>query len=73
MIGSLRGTLLDRDPVGSELLVEVGGVGHRVQVTPELSTRLGAPGAEVFVHVHHHQREDAETLYGFATANELRI
>ncbi len=73
MIGSLRGTLLDRDHVGSELLIEVGGLGHRVQVTPELSTRVGAPGDEVFVHVHHHQREDAQVLYGFATIDERRV
>ena len=36
MIGSLRGTLLDRD--GPELLVEVGGIGYRVQVTPATVT-----------------------------------
>ena len=31
---------------------------------------LGEPGAEVFVHVHHHVREDAQTLYGFPTRDE---
>lgn len=68
MIGSLRGTLLDRAP--GELLVEVGGIGYRVTVTPGTSVSLGDVGDEVFVHVHHHVREDAVTLYGFATRDE---
>lgn len=65
MIGSLRGTLLDRSTAG-EVLIEVGGVGHRVQAGPATVGRLGDLGAEVFVWIHHHVREDADTLYGFA-------
>ena len=68
MIGSLRGTLLDRGP--GEVLVEVGGIGYRVTVTPGTSVALGEVGDEVFVHVHNHVREDAVTLYGFATRDE---
>jgi holliday junction DNA helicase RuvA len=69
MIGSLRGTLLDRWGTG-EVLIEVAGVGYRVTVTPTTVVELGDPGAEVFVHVHHHLREDAQTLYGFLTRDE---
>ncbi len=69
MIGSLRGTLLDRDPAG-EALIEVGGVGYRVQLSPSGLVALGESGREVFVHVHHHVREDAHTLYGFVTRDE---
>ncbi len=64
MIGSLRGILLDRSPRG-EVLVEVGGVGYRVQVSPGapgLPAELGAP---LFLHVHTHVRDDAIILYGF--------
>jgi Holliday junction DNA helicase RuvA len=32
--------------------------------------QLADGGAEVFLHVHHHRREDAETLYGFLTRDE---
>lgn len=71
MIGSLRGTLLDR--AGSELLVEVGGLGYRVQTTPATAVTVGEVGGEVFVHVHHAVREDAQTLYGFPTADERRV
>jgi Holliday junction DNA helicase RuvA len=68
MIGSLRGTLLDRTL--DEVLIEVAGVGYRVTVAPATVVELGDLGAEVFVHVHHHQREDAQTLYGFRTRDE---
>ena len=69
MIGSLRGTLLDRSLTG-EILIEVGGVGYRVQAGPATSARLGDLGDEVFAWVHHHVREDADTLYGFASKDE---
>jgi len=73
MIGSLRGQLVDRSPDGSELLIEVGGVGYRVVVSPAASARAGSIGDDVFVHVHHQQREDAQILYGFTTIDERRI
>jgi Holliday junction DNA helicase RuvA len=69
VIGSLRGTMLERWPTG-EVLVEVGGIGYRVTITASTALEIGEPGNEVFLHIHHHQREDAETLYGFPTADE---
>jgi holliday junction DNA helicase RuvA len=69
MIGSLRGILLDRSAKG-EVLVEVGGVGYRVQVTPSALAALGDLGGPVFLHVHTHVREDAFVLYGFPTSDE---
>ena len=72
MIGSLRGRLLDRGHDG-ELLIEVGGLGYRVQVTPSTSVTIGEIDGEVFVHTHHAVREDSETLYGFATIAERRV
>jgi len=72
VIGSLRGRLLDRSPDG-ELLVEVGGVGYRVAVTPSTVVAVGEIDGEVFVHTHHAVREDSETLYGFATIHERRV
>ena len=72
MIGSLRGRLLDRHHDG-ELLVEVTGLGYRVQVTPSTSVTVGDLDDEVFIHVHHAVREDSETLYGFATLDERRV
>lgn len=68
MIGSLRGRLLDRG--ADEVLVEVAGVGYRVITSPTTAVSLGELGSEVFVWVHHHVREEAETLYGFASREE---
>ena len=69
MIGSLRGLLLDRTTKG-EVLVEVAGVGYRVQVPTSAHGVLGELGAPVFLHVHTHVREDALVLYGFPSADE---
>ena len=71
MIGSLRGTLLDRHV--TELLVEVGGLGYRVQVTPATAAGAGDVGDVTFLHVHQQVREDAQTLYGFTTIEDRRV
>ncbi|HNI35790.1 MAG TPA: Holliday junction branch migration protein RuvA [Microthrixaceae bacterium] len=68
MIGSLRGTLLDRS--GTDITIEVGGMGYRLSTTPATSGALGAEGSEVFVWVHHQIREDAQALYAFASREE---
>ncbi len=69
VIGSLRGILLDRNAKG-EVLVEVGGVGYRVQVPTSAHSVMGELGSPVFLHVHTHVREDALVLYGFPSADE---
>ncbi len=69
MIGSLRGTLLERHQL-NEVLVEVAGIGYRVTVSPSTVVELGEPGTEVFLYIHHHLREDAQTLFGFRTRDE---
>ncbi len=73
MIGSLRGTLLDRrarSAGGVEVLVEVGGVGYRTVVPAGPAGSLGPVGSQVFLHVHTHVREDAIVLYGFPSREE---
>lgn len=69
MIGSLRGTLVDRSPRG-EVVVEVGGVGYRATVAPSTLATLGEPGGTVVLHTHLHVREDALALFGFPTRDE---
>lgn len=68
MIGSLRGTVLDRLD-GSAVLLEVGGVGYVVTVTPRALAEL-EPASTAFLYVHHHIREDAQTLFGFRQRDE---
>ena len=71
MIGSLRGVLLSRSP-DAELVVEVSGVGYRVQAAPRTAAAAGEVGSAVFVHVCHIVRDDSQTLYGFSTLDERR-
>lgn len=71
MIGSLRGELLDSS--ADELLVEVAGTGYRIQATPATIREVGEVGGTVFLHVHHHRREDAEQLFGFTSIDERRV
>jgi Holliday junction DNA helicase RuvA len=68
MIGSLRGAVLERLTDGS-VLIEVGGVGYLVHVSARVLGEL-EPGTTVFLYVHHHIREDAQTLYGFASRDD---
>lgn len=68
MIGSLRGSVLERTN-DTSVLVEVAGVGYVVTVTPRTLAEL-EPGSPVFLYVHHHIREDAQTLYGFRQRDE---
>ncbi|MEI8238919.1 MAG: Holliday junction branch migration protein RuvA [Actinomycetota bacterium] len=68
MIGSLRGSVLERTD-DATVLVEVGGVGYLVSVTPRTLAEL-EPGTSAFLHVHHHIREDAQQLFGFLHRDE---
>jgi Holliday junction DNA helicase RuvA len=68
VIGSLRGEVLERSLDGT-VLIEVGGVGYVVTVSPQTLAEL-EPTTGVFLHIHHHIREDDQTLYGFATREE---
>jgi Holliday junction DNA helicase RuvA len=68
VIGSVRGSVLERMPTG-EVLVEVGGVGYRVLV-PLSALQTLQPGTPAFLFTHLHVREDAMVLYGFPTRDE---
>lgn len=68
MIGSVRGTVIERTAAG-EVLVEVGGVGYRANVPISALPAL-SPGAHAFLFTHLHVRDDAMVLYGFPTRDE---
>jgi Holliday junction DNA helicase RuvA len=69
VIARVRGEVLERRD--GAVVIDVGGLGHLVHVPS--STPLPAPGGTVDLHTALHVREDALTLYGFATADELRL
>lgn len=54
---------------GSIVLLEVGGVGYLITVTPRTLAEL-EPSSVAFLYVHHHFREDAQTLFGFRQRDE---
>ena len=68
MIGKLTGTLLEKNP--PEVLVDCHGVGYEVQVPMSTFYNLPAIGQPVSLLTQFIVREDAQLLYGFATATE---
>jgi Holliday junction DNA helicase RuvA len=70
MISSVRGVVLAA--VGTSVVVEVGGVGLAVTVTPQhaLSVRTGS---ETRIHTALIVREDDLALYGFREREELSV
>lgn len=71
MIAHLRGILSNKTTQST--IVETGGIGYEVIVP--LSTYYALPEEEgrVSLHIHTHVREDALTLFGFATLLEKNI
>ncbi|MFE5671816.1 Holliday junction branch migration protein RuvA [Agromyces sp. NPDC056523] len=70
MISSLRGRAASAS--GGTLVVDVSGVGYLVHATPAF-VLASRQGDEVFVHTALIVREDAMTLFGFATRDELDV
>ena len=68
MIGKLTGTLLEKNP--PEVLVDCAGVGYEVQVPMGTFYNLPAVGERVSLLTQFIVREDAQLLYGFASAPE---
>ena len=70
MISTVRGTVLAL--TGSGAIIEVGGVGLAVALTPTHSLSLRV-GGEAFVHTALIVREDELSLYGFTSRDELEL
>lgn len=70
MIASVRGTVLAA--AGTVAVIETGGVGLAVQVTPQQALALRV-GAEAMLHTALIVREDELSLFGFATREELDV
>lgn len=70
MISSLRGRVLHLD--AESVIVDVGGVGFTVAVTP-LVARAFHVGDEIVLHTNLIVREDALSLFGFESREELTV
>lgn len=70
MIAQLQGTIAYMKD--NFVVLMVGGVGYRVSVSPYTLGNI-AGGGEVVLHTHTYVREDALSLYGFLTPEELEM
>lgn len=68
MIGKLTGTLSDKNP--PQVLVDCNGVGYEVHVPMSTFYNLPELGSKLSLLTHFVVREDAQILYGFASAQE---
>ena len=68
MIGRLQGTLAAKNP--PQVLIDCHGVGYEVDVPMSTFYQLPGLGEPVTLLTHFVVREDAQLLYGFATAPE---
>jgi Holliday junction DNA helicase RuvA len=70
VIGKLSGTIECREADGS-VIVDVNSVGYEVFLPVGTAGHLSSePGQTVALHIHTHVREDAITLFGFATGED---
>ncbi len=71
MIRFVRGRLAERGK--GFLVVDLGGVGVRIHTPDPLSMPLPEPGGEILLHTRLVVREDALSLFGFATSEEAGL
>jgi Holliday junction DNA helicase RuvA len=71
VIAHLRGKIFEKHP--NRIVVDVNGVGYDVFVPLSTFYGLGDPGGDIALRIHTHVREDALTLYGFATLLEQEL
>ena len=71
MIARLSGTLLESS--FTSCVIDCGGVGYEVQIPVSTFDKLPHPGEKAVLRIHTAVREDAITLYGFATDEERKL
>ena len=71
MIARLRGALLESSY--TDCVIDVGGVGYEAAIPLSTFDRLPRPGETVELHILTQVREDAVTLFGFATPEEKKL
>jgi len=69
MIGSIKGKIILKTE--KFLIVETGGVGYKISVSPDTFLKINKSGENIFLWIHTHVREDSLDLYGFLEREEL--
>jgi Holliday junction DNA helicase RuvA len=71
MIVALEGIL---EHIASDsAILKVGPVSLKIFVPGSTLMKLGGIGSEVYLHTHLHLKEDGVSLFGFTTAEDLRL
>lgn len=68
MITSIQGILAEASPLRA--VIEINGLGYEANIPVTTAEKLPAIGAKVKLHTFVAYREDAQTLYAFATVEE---
>ncbi|MBN2554436.1 MAG: Holliday junction branch migration protein RuvA [Anaerolineales bacterium] len=71
MIASLRGVVLRREL--DAVILEVGGIGFRVEVPAMVADAVPAVGQAFFLHTYLSVRQEAVVLYGFGTLEQREL
>ena len=71
MFAYIKGTLEMKS--NDFVVIDVNGVGYKINAPLTTINKLGEIGSSAKLHTHYHVREDNISLYGFATAEELRM
>ncbi len=71
MFEYLKGTLVEKSAMRA--VVDVQGVGYEVRIPVSTFSKLPALESSVKLLIHYVVREDAQLLYGFATAEEREL
>lgn len=71
MIASLNGKLISKRP--DNVIIDVNGVGYHVHVPLNILSNLPAEGANIFLYIYTHVREDSLQLFGFDSEDRKKI
>ena len=71
MIAFLKGKVFTAEQ--DTVIIDVNGVGYRVNVTVNCAASLQSKDSEVLIHTHMIVREDDMQLYGFQTPEEISV
>jgi Holliday junction DNA helicase RuvA len=72
-VARIWGVVENSGPEGITVRVDGTGLGLLVQVPGHTRDALGVPGHDISLYTHLQSRESDVALYGFATADELRL
>ena len=71
MIAYVKGIVADI--AEDNVVIDVNGIGYNVKISPSTATLVPGVGEEVKMYTYTLVREDAFSLYGFLTRDDLEI